>query len=389
MTPDGEALRRRLLDEFPEAAGREDEVRLVRAPGRVNLIGEHTDYNDGWVLPAAIDLETWIAYLAAGDARVELVLASDGARDGFDLDAIGPPRESWIDTVAGMAWSLGAAGMPLRGVRGVVATTIPIGSGLSSSAALQVAAAWAMSERHPPTEPMELALLARRAENEYVGVRSGVMDQFASAHGRSDAALLLDCRSLEWEPVPLPLEQYAVVVCDTRSPRRLETSEYNRRRAQCDEAVQVIARHHPGVASLRDVTAQMLDGTPDLDAVVRHRAEHVVHENRRVLEAVDALRDGDLARVGRLFAESHRSLRDQYEVTSPELDALVEIASRTPGVAAARMTGAGFGGCTVNLVEHGAVERLAAAVAEEYPRRAGREAGVYRVDLAAGAGEVA
>jgi galactokinase len=386
--PDRGALLSRLREVYPREVERAGRIGLVRAPGRVNLIGEHTDYNDGWVLPAAIDLETWIAYAPSGDRRVELLVTSDGERDGFDLDAIGPARGSWIDTVAGIAWALQEDGVALRGVRGMVGTTIPIGSGLSSSAALQVASAWAVTEDRPPIEPMQLALLARRAENEYVGVRSGIMDQFASAHGRTDAALLLDCRSLEWEAVPLPLDEYAVVICDTRSPRRLETSEYNLRRAQCEEAVRVIAVHHPEVRALRDVTPQMLAANAqELDAVVGRRAEHVVHENARVMAAVAALRAGDMRTLGRLFTESHRSLGELYEVTSPELDALVQIAAAVPGVAAARMTGAGFGGCTVNLVRHEAVAELADAVAAEYPRRIGREAAVYSVNLARAAGE--
>ena len=364
-------------------------ARVVRAPGRVNLIGEHTDYNDGLVLPAAIDLETWVAYVPTDDRRVELALA-DGTRDGFDLDAIGPPAGRWIDTVTGMAWSLLADGVTLHGVRGVVATEIPIGSGLSSSAALQLAAAWAMASRPPPLPPMDLALAAQRAENEYVGVRSGVMDQFASAHGRPDAALLLDCRSLEHRPVPLPLDRCALVVCDTRSPRRLETSEYNARRAQCEDAVAAIARHVPEVSSLRDVDAVMLDRYgDDLDPVSRRRAAHVVAENERVIATVRALEDRDEQALGPIWAESHRSLRDNYEVTSSELDALVEIAAGTPGVLAARMTGAGFGGCTVNLVEHGAVDELERRVADAFARRFGRPAGVHRVAPALGAGPVA
>jgi galactokinase len=364
-------------------------ARVVRAPGRVNLIGEHTDYNDGLVLPAAIDLETWIASMPTDDRRVELDLG-DGERDGFDLDGIRPPQGTWMDTVAGMAWSLGASGVPLHGMRGVVATEIPIGSGLSSSAAFQLAAAWSMAADQPPMPPMELALAAQRAENEYVGVRSGVMDQFACAHGRPDAALLLDCRSLEFRPVPLPLDRCALVVCDTRSPRRLETSEYNARRAQCEEAVAAIARHAPDVRSLRDVDAAMLDRYgADLDPVARRRATHVVAENDRVLATVRALEDGDLAALGPIWAESHRSLRENYEVTSPELDALVDVATGTPGVVAARMTGAGFGGCTVNLVEHGAVDELARRVRAAFAERFGREPGIHRVAPAVGAGPVA
>ena len=383
---DAERMRSTLAAVYPDLPT--DAVRIVRAPGRVNLIGEHTDYNDGLVLPAAIDLETWIAAVASEDRRVELTLA-DGAQDGFDLDDPGPASGSWVDTVAGMAWSLSESGVPLRGLRGVVATTIPIGSGLSSSAALQLAAAWAMAVSVPPLDPMPLALAGQRAENEYVGVRSGIMDQFASAHGRRGAALLLDCRTLEYREVALPLDRCVLIVCDTRSPRKLETSEYNARRRECEAAVAVLARHVPGLASLRDVDAGMLDRhAHELDPVARRRAEHVVAENERVRASVDALEGGNLERLGPLWAESHRSLRELYEVTSPELDALVEIASETPGVIAARMTGAGFGGCTVNLVDRGAVDALRERVDRAYRARAGREAGFHVVEPAEGAGVV-
>ena len=365
------------------------EARVVRAPGRVNLIGEHTDYNEGFVLPAAINLETWVAVVPAGDRRIELTLA-DGSRDAFDLDRIGAPRSSWIDTVAGMAWALEADGVPLRGLRGIVATEIPIGSGLSSSAALQLAAAWAMAEEPPPLAPMELARTAQRAENEFIGVRSGIMDQFASAHGRDDAALLLDCRSLEFREVPLPLEAHALVVCDTRSPRRLESSEYNARRSQCEEVVAAIATEVPHVRALRDVDAEMLHRFAGaFSEAAGRRAAHVIAENERVQQTVAALEEGRLEVVGALWAASHRSLRELYEVTSPELDALVEIAVDSPGVVAARMTGAGFGGCTVNLVERDAVAEFGERVASGYSARFGREAGFHPVEPAVGAGLVA
>jgi galactokinase len=371
---------------FPGVEG--DTVRLVRAPGRVNLIGEHTDYNDGLVLPASIDLETWIAAAPSGSSRVEVALG-DGQRDGFDLDRIEPARATWIDTVAGIAWSLGASGVALRGVLAVVVTEIPIGSGLSSSAAFQLASAWAMAETLPPMEPMELSLAARRAENDYVGVRSGIMDPFASSHGIPDHALLLDCRSLEFRPVPLPLESLALVVCDTRLPRRLTTSEYNARRDECERAVLGIKRHVPGIGSLRDVDATMLARYgEELDPVALRRATHVVNENVRVVECVAALAAGERDRLGALWADSHHSLGALYDVTSPELDGLVDIATATPGVVAARLTGAGFGGCTVNLVERDAVEELRDRVVREYTKRFGREPGVYPVEPVAGASEV-
>ena len=364
---------------------------IARAPGRVNLIGEHTDYNEGFVLPVAIDLETWMAFRPTGDRRVELELAATGERDGFDLDAIGPRRGTWIDYVAGVARELLVSGRPLRGLRGVVAGTLPQSAGLSSSAALELAGAWALlaAAGHDPIDPTTLARLAQRAENEYVGVACGLMDQFASANGRPGEALLLDCRSLAWRGVPLPLADHALVVCHSGSERRLGASAYNERRSQCEAAVAAIRPRHPNVRSLRDVDRAMLDEARDtLDPVVARRARHVVEENGRVLETVAAFEAGDLTAVGRLWAASHESLRDLFEVSSPELDALVEIATSVDGVVAVRMTGAGFGGCTVNLVRRDAVDRLRAAIGTEYPARTGRIPAVLPVEPASGAGMV-
>jgi galactokinase len=377
-------LRRRLGSAFEEVDP--SAMRLVRAPGRVNLIGEHTDYNDGFVLPVAIGLEVWIGYVSTGDRHVELEL-EDGSRDGFDLDRPSDSRGGWIRRLAGMAWALAEQKVELHGLRGVLFSKIPMGAGLSSSAAVEVAMAWALTDARPPMEPMEVARAAQRSENGFVRVRSGIMDPFACAFGRRDAALLLDCRSLEHRAIQLPVDRYAIVACDTRARHRLEASEYNARREQCEAAVAAVARMHPAVRSLREVTTSMLDEAT-LEPVIRRRAEHVIRENERVMLAVAALHAGEMDKLGLLFAESHASLRDLYEVSSSDLDALVEIASATPGVVAARMTGAGFGGCTVNIVEVGAVERFREAVMREYPARTGQDAAVYEVKAVDGAGEV-
>ena len=387
-------LERRLAEIEPDSeTGR---VELVRAPGRVNLIGEHTDVNDGFVLPAAIDLEIRICFVPSADRDVVLHrLSADGqvAEDGtttFDLDSLPGRSEGWADYAIGMAWALREAGLEMRGLRGVIASTLPVGAGLSSSAAIEMAVAHALlGDRARSIDPVELAQLGRRAENECVGVQSGLMDQFASNTGREGAALLLDCRTLEWRPVPLPLDEASVVVCDTSSPHRLASSEYNVRRAQCEQAVAVLAKDDPSIRALRDVDIETVasairDGR--LDPVVGRRARHIVTENARVHATVASLEAGDLAAVGDLFAASHASLRDDFEVSSPELDALVDIATGTTGVVAARMTGAGFGGCTVNLVRPDAVGRLTAAVLEQYPARTGLTPRVYPVRVVDGAG---
>ncbi|MGZ8512300.1 MAG: galactokinase [Candidatus Limnocylindria bacterium] len=383
LAPD--RLRARLAELGPVPV--RSSVPVVRAPGRVNLIGEHTDYNLGYVLPAAIDLEVWIAFVPARDRHVELVSDVTGERARFDLDAISPSAGGMAAYVAGTAWALAEAGIPTRGVRGVLASSLPRASGLSSSAALELATAWTIAEDPAAIGPLELARICQRAENAYVGVNCGLMDQFASACGVAGAAMLLDCQSLDWQPVPLPLARHTLVVIHTGSIRSLSSSQYNARRAQCEAAAAVLVEVDPSIRSLRDVTPAMLPAVEArVDGETYRRCRHVVTENVRVKDTIAALATGDLAAVGALFAASHASLRDDYEVVSPELEALVEIAASVPGVAAARMTGAGFGGCTINLVERDAVAALRERVLAGYPGRTGLTPRVYVVNPVAGAG---
>ena len=373
-----------------EAMGDGSTVRIVRAPGRVNLIGEHTDYNDGFVLPVAIDREIRIAFVPTPDRRVRLH-ADTGEVAELDLDVLGPRRGTWVDYVAGTAAILAADGLPTTGFVGVLAATLPREAGLSSSAALELAAAWSLGGGAAPARaPLDMARLCQRAETEYVGVRCGLMDQFAVACGQAGAALLLDCRSLEHRAVPLPEDRLALVVCHTGSSRRLGASAYNARRAECEAAAGLAAAARPGLRSLRDLGVADLPWLAGLlpDSLFR-RSRHVITENDRVLATVAALDAGDDAALGPLFAASHASLRDDYEVGSTELAALVEIATATPGVVAARMTGAGFGGCTVNLVRPDAVADLRSAIETSYPGRTGLAPTVLPVRAAAGAGVLA
>ena len=371
-------------------AGGVGAIEVVRAPGRVNLIGEHTDYNLGLVLPVAIDLEIRLAVVPTDDRLVRLTRLDDVSVGAFDLAAIEPASGAWIDYPAGVAWALDGAGLPLRGLRGVIASSLPAGAGLSSSAALELATAWALlGAEAPGITPLELARIAQRAENVHVGVACGLMDQFAAACGTREGALLLDCRSLGYATVPLPLDAVALVICDTGSPRRLETSAYNDRRADCETAVAILSAEDPSIRSLRDVSEAALPwASTRLDPVVFRRVRHVVTEDARVTATVDALRAGDLATVGEAFAASHASLRDDYEVSSPALDVMVAMALDVPGVLAARMTGAGFGGSTVNLVRPDAVAALAAAVETRYPERTGYRPTIRVVRPADGAGRV-
>ena len=342
------------------------------------------------MLPAAIDLEIRIAYLPTDDRRVSLTRLDTGEEAAFDLDAPRPKTSTWLDYVAGTAWALTKAGKRLTGLRGVIASTLPPNAGLSSSAAIELVSAWAMlDDAAEGMDRFELAQICQKAENQYVGVQSGLMDQFAESCGVENAALLLDCRSSEWRPITLPAE-LAIVVCHTGSPRKLDRSDYNVRRSQCEAAVATLAAIDPDIRSLRDVTQVMLERAGDrLDPVEAKRARHVVAENERVGQTVAALAAGDLAAVGELFAESHASLRDLFEVSSPELDAMVEIVRDVPGVVATRMTGAGFGGCTVTLVERDAIETLRSTVAYEYPARTELTPMVLPVRAVAGAGRLA
>jgi galactokinase len=386
--PDVRALRARLARLAPDA--NPDAVRVVRSPGRVNLIGEHTDYNLGFVLPMAIGLEIRVASVPRADRRVRIQL-ENGDRGELDLDRIGPRQGGWLDYVAGVALELAHRGVPMRGVDAVLASSLPTGAGLSSSAALELAVAWALAaDLPPPLPPLELALACQAAENDYVGVRCGIMDQAAVTFGMAAKGVLLDCRSLAVEHVTVDIPRHRWVVVDSGSQRSLSDSAYNARRDECDAAVAALRRHEPSVESLRDVDLAMLDSlASSLDPVPLKRARHVVAENRRVHDGAAALRAGDARAVGGLLDASHASLRDLYEVSSPELDALVEAARSVEGVAGARLTGAGFGGCIVVLVADEALHALHAAIRSVYEPRTGLRATLHPVEAVDGVGPVA
>ncbi|MBI3946157.1 MAG: galactokinase [Armatimonadetes bacterium] len=361
---------------------------LVRAPGRVNLIGEHTDYNEGFVFPVAIDREVRYAVGPRDDRRVALISVNFQARVEFSLDDIGKDAEQpWSNYVRGVAVVLQEAGHALRGMNAVIEGDVPVGSGLSSSAAMEIGALLAfeaVSGLH--VDPVRAALLAQKAENEFVGVNCGIMDQFISRLGVKGHALLIDCRSLSYEAVPVGGEAVRVVVADTRVMRGLVDSEYNRRRAECERAVALLQPLLPGIRALRDVTpAQLQAHAAALPAETLRRARHVVTEDDRCLRGVAALRRGDVEAFGHLMDESHASLRDDYEVSCRELDLLVEAAHAVPGVLGSRMTGAGFGGCTVSLVRADAVARFCAEVARTYEAATGKSPEVYVCAPEAGA----
>jgi len=349
---------------------------LFRAPGRVNLIGEHTDYNDGWVMPAAIGMYTCAAAGPADGSRLTIhSINFDESRD-FDLNALpvapteGAVRSQplhWSDYVIGVAALLRRAGCALRGARIVLSGDIPIGAGLSSSASCEVATALALlSISGIHLDRAAIAQLCQRAENEYTGARCGIMDQFAACFGEAGCALLLDCRTLHHSLLPIP-EVVRIVVCDTKVRHALASGEYNRRRAECEAGVVILKRFLPGISALRDLSMdQLLHFGSALGETGLKRCRHVISENARVRNAAEALQRGDLARFGALMYESHASQRNDYQVSCNELDRMVEIARGLDGVFGARMTGGGFGGCTVNLVESRAVEVFSVSVAQKY-----------------------
>jgi galactokinase len=366
------SLRERVTSGFRRQFGSEPTY-VVRAPGRVNLIGEHTDYNAGFVLPMAIDRAIWIA-LRPGDGQWVTVysLDFDGVAE-FSLDDLHNTNSGWPEYVKGVAWSLGAADYDLRGWEGVVAGDVPIGAGLSSSAAIEMATARAFAAASGFTwKPSEMALLGQRAENKWVGVNCGIMDQMISACGKASHALLIDCRSLETQPVPLPPET-VVVVLDTATRRGLADSAYNERRAQCEAAARFF-----GVPALRDISVVQLEArAAGLDESTQRRARHVVTENERTLHAVRAMRDGDAVTTGLLMVASHASLRDDFEVSSRELNVMVDCALQQPACYGARMTGGGFGGCAVALVQAHRAHELAGQVASDYQLMTGIKPSIY------------
>ena len=367
-----------------------DKVRTFRAPGRVNLIGEHTDYNDGFVMPAALDFSTWVKISPLEQRKLTIFSENFGEEIEVDLDDQNlAARDHWSDYPVGVAVVLERAGHRLNGARLQIRGEVPIGSGLSSSAAIEVATACALvANSGLKIDPRELALLCQRAENEFVGARVGIMDQFVSLFGQAQKALLLDCRSLEFRLLPLP-DNVRLIICNTMVKHALASSAYNERRAQCEAGVKYFAKFLPNVTALRDVTIEELEeNLKGLDDVVYRRCRHVITENARVLSAGDALERGDLDRFGELMAESHRSLRDDYEVSSEELDLMVEIAQKLEGVYGARMTGGGFGGCTVNLVADIQVEEFKKHLSREYERSTSLKPEIYICTAANGAEEV-
>lgn len=384
------------VSRFKKAFGGASPAVMVRSPGRVNLLGEHVDYNDGWVLPVAIDRAVVLAVSACNSA-----LASIGALDLNDscafrvsevadkVNVSGRSLPGWALYPAGVAHVLRAAGLAVSGIDGVFSSDVPRGAGLSSSAAVELAFAVAWRELGGwQQDPMALALLCQQAENHYVGVNCGIMDQFACANGRADHALLLDCRTLDWQPVPLPAG-VSIIIADTMKRRELGKTDYNARRAACEEAVRLLQAKLPHIAALRDVSPDEFNRHAHLlPPLVAKRARHVVEECARTVSAAQSLKQNDIAAFGWAMNESHRTLRDDYEVSCRELDVMVSAAQRLEGCYGARLTGAGFGGCAVALVATGTAQQFAGELAAAYQSATGIQPDIYLCRASDGAGVI-
>jgi galactokinase len=352
---------------------------IYQAPGRVNLIGEHTDYNDGFVMPAAIGFGTQVAMAPRSDRS--LVIHSENYSElvEFDLDHLPAVRAGhWSDYVIGVATMIQRAGKAIPPANLLIEGNVPLGAGLSSSASIEVAVAYALLDLSgAPINATDLALLCQKAENDFVGARCGIMDQFIATHAKSGQAVMLDCRSLEYRMLPIP-DGVALVICNTMVKHSIAKGEYNQRRAQCEEGVRILATFLPDVRALRDVTIENLEKHGHaLPEVVERRCWHVVNENVRVLRAADALDLGDLQAFGSLMSESHRSLRDGFEVSCSELDCMVAMGEKLTGVYGIRMTGGGFGGCTIALVQNEHVADFKRAMYDGYERATQRKPEIY------------
>lgn len=372
----------KLSSEFTRRFG--SSPRLFRAPGRVNFIGEHTDYNEGFVLPAALDFATYVAAERRNDRTIRVASLNFDHVLEFDLDDSSQKADpTWAKYVQGVALILERQGHRLTGADLLIESDVPVGAGLSSSAALEVSTAFALATLSGHTlDGMELARIGQTAEHEFAGVRSGIMDQFASVFGKAGHALFLDCRSLEWSAIPVL--HAGLIICNTRVKHDLADSEYNKRRAECESAAAAL-----GYDSLRDLTLKEFEcRRGDLDPLLSKRSRHVLTENSRVLSSLDALRGGDLKQFGELLTKSHISLRDDFEVSSRELDLMVDIALAQKGILGARMMGGGFGGCTINLISPGDDHEFSASMTAAYLAETGIVPEIYSCAIGDGASEI-
>jgi galactokinase len=375
----------KVLEKF--AAHFDGEYILVRSPGRVNLIGGHTDYNDGFTLPLAIDKSIVLAMAANSTGQLQCYSVDKEEYYGTDLhDDLQKSGKGWPDFLLGVADRLKKHGYPLEGFNCVFSGDVPIGAGLSSSAALECGVLFGLDRLFGyDITTAEMAKIAQEAENEFVGVQCGIMDQFISLNGKENRAMKLDCRSLEYEYYPFYNNGARIILCDTQIRRELASSEYNVRRKQCEEGVKTLQRHDSSIKSLRDVSMSMLEQHQEsMDPVIYKRCKYILEENKRVLASCNDLQNGDLKSVGQHLYASHAGLRDEFEVSCPELDVLVEAAKQIDGVFGARMMGGGFGGCTINLVDVSRVQEFGDEIQKAYAKQVGQEITIYETKVSAG-----
>ena len=374
-------------EEFGNRYGNADGVRMFRAPGRVNIIGEHTDYNDGFVLPCPIDRDTVVAARPRNDSVLRVYSLNRTEERSCDLSKEPHPEHGhWLNYVEGTARHLERKGFSIRGADIVLESDVPVGAGLSSSASLEMAIAAALMRlANHPYERKAMAMASQEGEHEYTGAMIGIMDQFVSAFGEQGYAMLLDCRSLEYESIALDLKKEALLVCDTGVKHDLAASAYNDRRRECQEAVELLKQFLPGISSLRDVPLEKLEAFgKELPDTLYRRAHHVITENARTLRVADCLRDKRFHEIADLMYASHESLKNDYEVSSPELDLLVETGRQIPGVFGTRMTGGGFGGCTVSFVQEDRIREFHTRMTDVY----GPNLKIYNLKTSRGAEEV-
>lgn len=380
--------RKRLISaEFQATYGSPPSL-IARAPGRVDLMGSHTDYNMGFVMTMPIDRDTWLAVRPRSDRQIDLRSLNLGSIISFSLDNIQPDHEiGWSNYVCGVAKFLQVDGHELVGFDGLIHSTVPIGSGLSSSAALEMATAVAFVHLCNLTiDPVQMALIGQRAENEFVGVKTGILDQYSSALGQAGCALQLDCRHLTSQPVPIP-DKLAVVICNTNFQRQLVGSEYDDRRAECEEGVRVLQQHDPSVTTLRDVSLEQFERfSAEMRPIVAKRCRFIIEENQRVHDLATMLPTGDKAVLRDLFTTSYHGVRDLFEISVPAMEAMFDAMLSSPGVVAARQTGAGFGGCMVALVKADHITDFSAAVDTSYQNAVNIKPDIYPVSASAGAG---
>ncbi len=363
---------------------------VFQSPGRVNIIGEHTDYNQGFVLPAAINKSSYVALSKRNDDNIVLYSALFDKQIECNLESIKPMQEGWPNYILGVVNELKKSTPKLTGFNLVLDGDVPIGAGLSSSASVECAVAFGLNKLFDlKLSQMDLAFIAQKAEHHFAGVMCGIMDQFASVFGKKDHALKLDCRSMEFEYIPIKMKGYKILLLNTNVEHALASTEYNIRRQQCEQGVNIIRAHHENIESLRDVTMEMLDKyLKDVDVEIYTKCKYVLEENDRLLSAVHALQNGDLVTLGKKMFASHDGLTEMYKVSCPELDYLVEYVRSNSAVAGARMMGGGFGGCTINLVKEESIDELLEGISSDYKKNMSRDLSFYIAETANGSSEV-